>query len=115
VAVSTGGSGFTRDRLPLAQIGGLVNAPRCFGAGDQQAVGQRPGQCAAQFSRVGLRTDLVDQRVLDSRQPAAHFLAAVQQRQPLRGGQRIERQVQGALDVGLQRVEHFDDLLAAAR
>ena len=67
------------------------------------------------LSWLGLLGDLVDQRVFDGRQPAAHFFAALQQRQPLRGGQRVEGQVQGSLDVGLERVEHLDDLFPATR
>ena len=32
---------FAVERPPLAQVGGFVDAPRCFGAGDPQPVGQR--------------------------------------------------------------------------
>ena len=46
--------GFAVQRLPLAQVGGFVNAPRCLGAADPQPVGQRRRQLAAQLGRVGL-------------------------------------------------------------
>ncbi len=54
------------DRFALAEIGGVVNAPRCFRAGDPQPVRQGRRQLAAQLRRVGLLADLVDQRMLDS-------------------------------------------------
>ena len=44
-----------------------------------------------------------------------HLLAALQQRQPLGGGQRITPQIQGTLQVGFERVEDLDDLFPATR
>ena len=66
---------------------------------------------------VGLRllADLVDQWVLDGRKLTSEGLGALQQCQPLRGGQRIEGQIQGALEVSLERVEPPDDLFTATR
>jgi hypothetical protein len=82
---------------------------------DPKPVGQCRGQFAAQLSRVGLLADLVDQGVLDGRQLTAHFLAALQHCQPLRGGQRIERQLQSTIEVSLERVEGSDDIFPATR
>jgi hypothetical protein len=59
--------------------------------------------------------DLVDQRVLDGRQLTPEGLAGLQQCEPLRGSQRVEGQIQGALEVSLERVEDFDDLFLAIR
>ncbi len=120
-ALRRGGGGqyrlqaFAGDRCALAQIGGLADAPRCFGAGDAQPIGQGGRQFAAQLGRVGLCADLVDHRVFEGRQLTSEGLAALQQCQPLRGGQHIEAQVQGAFEVGLERVEDFDDLLPTTR
>ena len=100
----------TGDRLAFAQIGGLTNTARRFSAGDSQPVRQCTGQLAAQLGRIGLLGDLIDQWVLDGRQLAAHRLAALQHGQPLRGGQHIERQPQGTVQVSLQRVEDLDNL-----
>ena len=107
--------GFAGDRLPIAQIGGLMNTPRGVRAGDAQPVGQRGGQFSAQLRRIGVLAELVDQRVLDGRQPPAEGLAARQHGQPLRRGQRVERQLQGTVEVGLKRVESPDDLFPTTR
>jgi hypothetical protein len=48
-------------------------------------------------------------------QPAANPLAALQHCQPFRGRQRVERQLQGAVEIGLERVEGIDDLLSVTR
>ncbi len=106
---------FAVQRGPFAQIGGFVDAPGCFGAGDPQPVGQRGGQLAAQLGRVGLFAELVDQRVFDGGQPAAYLFAALQQGQPFGGGQRVAPQIQRALEAGLERVEDLDDLVPTTR
>ena len=49
-----GGNGSPVSAARGPQIRGLVDAPRRFGAGDPQPVGQRRAQCAAQLRRVGL-------------------------------------------------------------
>ena len=61
--------GFAVQSPPLAEVGGLVDAPRGVGAADPQPVGQHRGQLAAQLGRVGLFGELVDQWVLDGRVP----------------------------------------------
>ena len=58
------------------------------------------GQFPAQLGRVGLFGELVDHRMLDGGQPAAHLLATLQYRQPLGGGQRVAPQIQRALHPG---------------
>ena len=71
VALGFGGGGqHRRQRFagrwpPLAEVGGFVDAPGGLGAADPQPVGQRRGQLATQLGRLGLRAELVDQRVLD--------------------------------------------------
>ena len=80
-----------------------------------QPVGQCRGQFAAQFRGVGLLAELVDQRVLDGGQLAAEPFAGLQQGQPFGGGQRVERQIQGAFHGSLERVENLDDLFPATR
>ena len=115
VAGSTGWQGFAVQSPPLAQVGGLVDAPRCFCAADPQPVGQRRGQLAAQLGRIGLLGELVDQRVFDGGLPAAHLLPPLQHPQPLGGGEHVERQVQGAFVAGFERVEDLDDLFPTTR
>ena len=121
VALRFGGRGqhrrqrFTVQRPPLAEVGGLVDAPRGLGAADPQPVGQRRRQLAAQLGRVGLLGELIDQRVFDGGLLAAHLLAPLQHPQPLGCGQHIERQVQGAFVAGLERVEDLDDLFPTTR
>ena len=107
--------GFTVQRPPLTQVGGLMNAPRRLGAADPQPVRQRRGQLATQLGRISLFGELVDQWVLDGGQHAAHLLTALQHGQPFGRGQHVERQVQGALVSGLERVEDLDDLLPTTR
>ena len=106
---------FAGDRFALTEIGGFAYAPRCIGAGDAQSIGQCRGQLAAQLRRIGLLADLVDQRVFDGRQPTPKGLAGLQQCEPLRGSQRVEGQIQGALEVSLERIEDFDDFFSATR
>jgi hypothetical protein len=53
--------------------------------------------------------------VLDGWQSAAQGFAALQHGQPLRGGQRVEGQLQGTIEVSRERVEDLDDLLPAIR
>jgi hypothetical protein len=67
------------------------------------------GQLAAQFFWGGLVGTLIDQRMLHGRQPAAHPLAALQQRQPLPGGQRLEVQPEHPFDGGVQGIESCRD------
>jgi hypothetical protein len=95
--------------------GGLADTAGGFGAGDPQPVGQRSREFAAQLGCIGLLADLVDQRVLDGGQAAAHPFAALQHGQPFRGGQCVEGQLQGTVQVRLECVEDLDDLLAATR
>jgi hypothetical protein len=71
--------------------------------------GHRVGQLAAQFFWGGLVGKLIDQRMLYGRQPAAHPLAALQQRQPLPGGQRLEVQPEHPFDSGVQGIESCRD------
>jgi hypothetical protein len=107
--------GFAVQRPPLAQIGGFVDPAGRFCAGDPQPVGQRWGQFPAQLGRIGLVAELVDHRMLDGRQPAPHPLAALQHAEVFGGGQCVAPQVQGALELGLERVEDFDDLFPTTR
>ena len=106
---------FTVQRPPLAQIGGLVDAPGGVGAADPQPVGQHRGQLATQLGRVGLFGELIDQRVLDGRVPTTQLLPALQYPQPLGCGQHMKRQVQGAFVAGLERIEHLDNLFPTTR
>ena len=46
---------------------------------------------------------------------AAETFEPFQHVQPFGGGQHVERQVQGALVAGLERVEDFDDLFTTTR
>jgi hypothetical protein len=48
---------------------------------------------------------LVDQGVFDARLHPAKTLEPLQHGQPLGGGEHVERQIQGALVAGLERVE----------
>jgi hypothetical protein len=102
--------GFAVQSPALAEVGGLMDAPRGFGATDPQPVGQRRWQLATQFGGVGLFAELVDQRVLDGRVPPAQLLPALQYPQPLGCGQHIKGQIQGMFVAGLERIEHLDDL-----
>jgi hypothetical protein len=53
--------------------------------------------------------------VFDGWQSAANPFAALPHCQPFRGRQRVERQLEGAVEIGLERVEGIDDLLSVAR
>src|ERR1700689_4797524 len=53
--------------------------------------------------------------MLDGRQPAAHPFAARQHGEVFGGGQRVAPQIQGALELGFERVEHLDDLFPTTR
>ena len=64
---------------------------------------------------VGLFAELVDHRMLDGGQPAAHLSHTLQHGQPLGGGQRVAPQIQGALEAGFERVEDLDDLFPTTR
>ena len=121
IALCFGGRGqhrrqrLTVQRPPLTEVGGLMDAPRRLGAADPQPVSQRRGQLATQLGRIGLFGELVDQCVFDGGLPAAHLLPPLQYPQPLGRGEHVERQVQGALVIGLKRVENLDDLLPTTR
>ncbi len=105
----------TGDRPTLAQILGLADAPTGFGAADPQPIGQHRRQPAPQLALTGLLADLIDQRMLHRGQLAAKPLAALQDPQPLRGGQHIKGQLQRALHASLQRIEDLHDLLTTTR
>ena len=68
------------------------------------------GSLPPNSARVGLLGELIDQCVFDGGLPATHLLPPLQYPQSLGGGQHIEGQIQGAFVVGLERVEHVDDL-----
>ena len=103
------------ERAPLTQVGGLMHPPRGLGPADPQPVRQRRGQPATQLDRAGLFGELIDQWVLDGRLLTAKTLPPLQHPQPLRGGQHIEHQIQGAFVVGLEHIEDLDDLLTTTR
>jgi len=46
---------------------------------------------------------------------APDLFATLQDRQPLRGGQRVTPQIQRAIEAGLERVEHLDNLIPTTR
>ena len=73
------------------------------------------GQLAAQLGRSACSLSWLIKACSTVGLPAAQLFAALQYRQPLRGGQRIKGQVQGALVVGLERVEDLDDLFPTTR
>ncbi len=81
---------FAVERFPFAQFGGLLDTAGGLTPADQQPIGQRCGQFAAQFCSVSLSAELVDQRMLDRRQLTAQPFAQLQQGQPLGSGQRVE-------------------------
>ena len=83
---------FAGEAAPLAEVGGFADAPGGLGAADQRPFGHRMGQLAAQFFWGGLARKVIDQLVLRGRQLAACPLTALQERQPLPGGQRAEIQ-----------------------
>jgi hypothetical protein len=97
--------------LALTEITGFLDAPVGLAAGDAQPVGQHVGELAADLRRAGLLVHTVDQRIPRHRQPAAILFQAFEQPQPLRCGQRVERQVSQTRDRLAQRVERRDDLL----
>ena len=107
--------GFTVERPPFTQIGGLVNPTTGLGAADPQPVGQRRGQLATQLARISLGGELIDQCVLDRRLPAAKTLEPLQH--PSRSGvvSTSNVKIQGAFVVSLERVENLDDLLTTTR
>ena len=121
VALRGGGRGqhrrqrLTVQRPPLTQILGVMDPPRRLGAGDPQPVSQRRSQPATQLAGTGLGGELVDQGVFDGGLLTAESLEPFQHSQPFRCGQHVERQVQGALVAGLERVEDLDDLFPTTR
>ncbi len=102
---------FAGQSAPRAQVGGFADAPGCFGTADQRPFGQRMPECAAQFFRSGLAGKGIDQRMLYRRYPPTHPLTALQQRQPVRGGQRVEVQPGHFVDRGIQGIESRCDRL----
>ena len=69
------------------------------------------GEFAAQLFWGALAGQLSDQRVFYGRYPAAHPLAALQQREPLRGGQRLEVQPGHPVQRGVQGIKGRRDRL----
>ena len=117
LALRRGGGGqggrqrFTGQAVAYAQIARLLDAPGRFGAADQGPFSQRMGQCAAQFQGRGLAGKGIDQRMLQGRDAPAQLFAALQHRQLLPGGQRVQRQRAGTVQVGIERVEHRVDIV----
>ncbi|KZS62372.1 hypothetical protein A4G28_08645 [Mycobacterium ostraviense] len=68
-------------------------------------------QFAAQFFGAGLAGQVVDQLMLGHREASAHCFAAPQQRQPLRGAQRVEVQARHHIQRGIQPVKGRRDRL----
>ncbi len=92
-----------------------MHPPGGLGPADPQPVSQHRGQLATQLGRLGLGGELVDQGVFDGRLLTAKPFEPFQHGQPLGRGQRVERQVQSAFLVGLERVENLDDLFPTTR
>src|ERR1700759_2663931 len=79
--------GFAVQSPALAEVGGLMDAPRGFGATDPQPVGQRRWQLAAQLGRVSLLGELIDQCVFNGGLPATDLLPPLPYPPPLGGGE----------------------------
>jgi hypothetical protein len=105
----------TVQRAPLTEIGRFMDPPRGLGPADPQPISQHRSQLAAQLRLTGLLGELIDQRVFNGRLLPAKTLEPFQHGQPFRGGQHVERQVQGAFIAGFERVENLDDLLTTTR
>ncbi|BCO89526.1 hypothetical protein MINTM015_27830 [Mycobacterium paraintracellulare] len=71
------GQGFTGQAVARAQIGGVFDPPGGLGVADPQPVGDRLIQRAAEFFDAGLAGQVIDQRMLSHRQPAARLFAAL--------------------------------------
>jgi hypothetical protein len=91
------------------QVGGVVDTPGGFGTADQRPVGDRMGQFAAHLLGGGPPGQVVDQRMLDGRDPPPHLLAALQQRQLVIGFQRIDVERRHRLNGGLHGIERRSD------
>jgi hypothetical protein len=121
LALSGGGrvqqrrQGFSTDCAARTQISGLGHSSAGFGAGDVQPVGQRVGQPAAQFFGRGLLSQLIDQLMARRAEPSCLLLEALQQRQPLRGGQRVILVPDNPRHHLMQRSEVRLDLLTTTR
>ena len=107
VAVALGFGGGGQHRLPGVRRSAPVRSPRSAASwmrrdASARVIRNRLASAAASLPPnsvgIGLFAELVDQRVLDGRQPAAYLLAPLQDRQPLGGGQHVEAQIQRALD-----------------
>ena len=92
LALLLAGRGARQDRWegpagqPMArpEVDSFADTPGRFSTRDERPFGDRVVQSAAQLFGGGLAGQLVDQWMLDSRQPAAHPLAALQERQASR-------------------------------
>ena len=92
-------------RPTRAQVGGLGDAQPGLAAGDQQPLGQPPGQLATQLRRGRLGGDRVDQPMLTGGQPAPQPLVARQHRQPAGSGQRFRVDTGQPVQGGIDRIE----------
>ena len=102
---------FSGESVAGAEVGGVVDAPGGLGAADQRPVGDRMRQCAAQFFGRGLAGQVIDQRMLDGRDPPSCLLATLQQQQLVIGAQRIDVQPQHRIDRGVHGIKRRSDRL----
>jgi hypothetical protein len=98
---------FAGHRGARPQVGGFIQAPAGLGAADAQPGGQHVGPgLAAQLDRAGLRSELMDQPVIDGGLAAIHRLQPVLDGQRFRAGQHVKRQRR---DLGLGGLEPVED------